>query len=83
MRHRGFLEGDPRAASAGRKGGQVSGENRKAKREQAWVDQGIDPRLAERIRRDGYVAGYARGRMARAMRGALPPGTSPSKRIER
>lgn len=65
MKAQGFAVGDPRAHAAGKKGGQVSGENRSARRAQSWVKLGIDPVLAEQIRRAGYQAGYAQGRKSR------------------
>ena len=57
----GFQPGDPRAVSAGKRAGIVSGEIRRQHREQRWKDQGIDPILATAIRQSGYNSGWAQG----------------------
>lgn len=58
---KGFSVGDPRAVAAGKRAGVVSGERRRAQRERRWRALGIDPILAQDIRRLGYLAGWRQG----------------------
>lgn len=60
---KGFSSGDPRAITAGQRGGAKSAALRKKARRIYWSGLGIDPELGEWIRRQGYAAGWkARGK---------------------
>lgn len=63
-KRRGFPLGDPRAATAGSKGGMVRGHQIRLRQLRAWQVRypEVPPALSRAIWRDGYDTGYHAGR---------------------